>query len=117
MCLQAFFLFLYSLVPKHGMETFDVLLSDKDIATHFQKRAAMLASQDVSLTFHESMLDAEVLFPLDVSAESGLNLPSSILSAEHSISPIAHFCDEPLYLSLYHDKTLALSSELSPLCI
>jgi hypothetical protein len=99
------------------METFDVLLSDKDIATHLQESAALLTSQDVSLAFHESMLDAEVLFPLDVSAESGLDFPGSILSAEHAISPIAHFGDESLYLSLNHDKTLAFSSELSPLCV
>ena len=55
--LKAFFGFLYALVPKHGMETFDVLLGEQGVRTELKVGATSLTGQDVSLTFHEGTLN------------------------------------------------------------
>ena len=55
--LKTLFGVLYALIPKHRMETFDILLSDENIRSELQICTACLSGQNICLTFHESMLN------------------------------------------------------------
>jgi hypothetical protein len=58
---EALLAILDALVPHHRVESFDVLLSDKDVSTHLQVSAALLPGQDIGLALHEGMLDLFIM--------------------------------------------------------
>ena len=112
MNLETLFGLLYAFIPKHRMESLDILLSNQYITSHFEIGTASLSSQNISLALHEGMLYPNVLLALNVSSEARLNFSGSIFTAEHTISSVPHLRDKSLYLGLDHHQTFALSSEL-----
>jgi hypothetical protein len=115
--LQVLLRLLDSLVPQHGQETLDVLLSCEHISSHFLVGSLVLPSEHIGLALHDCMLLHQELLPLLVSPEPGLNPHSRMLLPHHLVQPVSHLSHITLDMRLYHDKTLALTPELSSLCI
>ncbi len=57
MGLEALLRILDLLVPEHGMEPLDVLLSNDDVASHLKVGTALLPCEHICLALHEGVLD------------------------------------------------------------
>ena len=64
MIFQTLLAFLDSLIPKHCVKSLNVCLSSLHIISHLQISSSVLASKDVCLTPHDSMLNLYELLSL-----------------------------------------------------